>query len=112
MNLFVITSYSIHYTKLYDDVVNAFLVSAERLISTAVNGHEIYGVSSGNPLMLKDLVDIFSKTVQRTLPVEWGGRHYRNREVMLSWQNFNSLPGWRPKIKLSEGIASTYGVRL
>jgi len=87
-----------------DDVVEAFVSSAERLLANAVEGHERYAVSSGTPLRLRDLVDLYGRVTGRYLPIEWGGRPYRDREVMVPWNSGTAVPGWQPKVGLEEGI--------
>lgn len=87
-----------------DDVVEAFVLSAQRLLSNAVEGHERYAVSSGSPIRLRDLVELYGRVTGRTLPIEWGGRPYRDREVMVPWNTGMALPGWQPQVCLDEGI--------
>ncbi|MGI9860906.1 NAD(P)-dependent oxidoreductase [Moorella naiadis] len=87
-----------------DDVVDAFVLAAERLQKGKVEKHEAYAVSSGTPIRLRDIVDIYSRIIGKDLPIEWGGRPYRNREVMVPWNNGMQLPDWQPKISIEEGI--------
>ena len=87
-----------------DDVVDAFVLAAERLLSTVAIGHECYSVSSGNPLKLRDLVELYGRVTGKALPITWGGRSYRPREVMIPWNMGLVLPGWRPQVGLKEGI--------
>lgn len=87
-----------------DDVVNAFQIAAARLMAGQVSVPENYGVSSGNPIPLKKLVEIYEQLIGVNLPIHWGGRPYREREVMRPWNYFATLPGWEPKISIKEGI--------
>ncbi len=87
-----------------DDVVEAFVLAAERLLDTAVEGHERYAVSSGLPVRLRDLVELYGQVTGRVLPIEWGGRPYRPREVMVPWNTGAIVPGWLPKVGLEEGL--------
>ena len=87
-----------------DDVIDAFMIAAEKLISNRVEKHEEYEVSSGNPIRLKDLVAIYEKVIGKKLPIEWGGRPYRSREVMVPYNKGRLLPGWMPKILLEVGV--------
>ncbi|MEJ2632456.1 MAG: NAD(P)-dependent oxidoreductase [Acidihalobacter sp.] len=90
-----------------DDVVEAFVLSASMLERQTL-GHERYGVSSGAPMRLVDLVDAFERaTGCEKLPIEWGGRPYRPREVMEPWQSYRTPPGWTPHISFAEGIVQT-----
>jgi len=87
-----------------DDVIDAYLIAAERLITDQVSNHETYAVSSGSPISLSQLVNVYEKETSRKLPIHWGGRPYRNREVMKTWNRGEKIPGWEPKVTLSAGI--------
>lgn len=87
-----------------DDVVNAFILSAERLLTNEGRQYEDYAVSYEKPMKLKDLVEIYQKVTGKSLTIEWGGRSYRPREVMVPWRKGKLLPGWTPKICLEDGI--------
>lgn len=87
-----------------DDVIEAFIIAAHRLLNGKVDGHERYAVSSGNPVNLKELVSVYEKVANVKLPIQWGGKCYRDREVMLPWNRGDLLPDWKPKISLIDGI--------
>ncbi len=87
-----------------DDVVEAFIHAAVRLLENKVQNHERYAVSSGKPIKLIDIVKVYEKIIGRELPIQWGGKPYRNREVMKPWLNYKVLPVWKPNISLEEGI--------
>jgi nucleoside-diphosphate-sugar epimerase len=87
-----------------DDVVAAYLVAARRVRSFTEGRHEIYSVHSGEPIRLKDLVELYFKLGDRSLDVSWGSRPYREREVMTPWNEGAWLPGWRPTTPLRKGL--------
>ena len=87
------------------DVVEAYSIAAN-LVSKQSRGHKIYGVSSGKPVQLKELVKLFEDITGIKVPVEWGKRPYRPREVMTPWSCSIPLPGWVPGVPLEEGIRS------
>ncbi len=87
-----------------DDVVDAFMKAAERLFKGKTEKQEDYAVSSGKAVKLKDIVGIYEKIIGKKLPIKWGGRPYRSREVMMPWKKGRLLPGWRIKVGLEEGI--------
>lgn len=87
-----------------DDVVDAFILAAGRLQKGEVRGQEDYAVSSGNPVKLRELVELYARVTGKDLPIEWGGRPYRHREVMVPWNKGVPIPGWEPKIGVEEGI--------
>jgi len=87
-----------------DDVIDGYLQAARRLLDNKVSGMEEYAISSGNPISLKDLVAVYGRIVKKPMPINWGGRPYRFREVMVPWNKGKNLPGWKPKVGLIEGI--------
>jgi len=87
-----------------DDIVEAFMIALERLLNGEVEKYEDYAVSSGKPIKLKDLVKAYENVIEKKLPIEWGRRPYRIREVKVPWSKGQGLPGWRPKVRLNEGI--------
>lgn len=89
-----------------DDVARSFLVAAKRLQYGEVHGHEQYAISSGQPISLRNLVKLFEQSLGLPIPIQWGGRPYRPREVMEPWCAA-SLPGWKPEVSLVEGLRRT-----
>lgn len=89
-----------------DDVVEAYLIAAQRLIKGCVSQHEVYVVSSGQPLPLKELVHLYADVTKKSMKVNWGARPYRYREVMVPWNRGSILPEWKAKINLIDGLSS------
>ncbi|WP_409341775.1 NAD-dependent epimerase/dehydratase family protein [Paenibacillus sp. MBLB4367] len=87
-----------------DDVVQAYRLAAARLLGGLTKGGETYALSSGKPIPLKKLVELVAQSMGRKLPIEWGARPYRKREVMIPWSKGEPLPGWQPTITLEEGL--------
>lgn len=87
-----------------DDVVEAFILAGEYLSANRYDYCGTYGVSSMNPIPLREVVKIFEEVTDKKLSIEWGGRPYRQREVMVPWKSFRILPGWSPKVNLRAGI--------
>jgi nucleoside-diphosphate-sugar epimerase len=83
-----------------EDVVDAYLIAALRLCQAKVLHHEIYAVSSGYPLPLKELVLLYSEATKKEVKVNWGARPYRVRELMTTWENGKSIENWKPKLDL------------
>jgi|GEM_PF-77423 nucleoside-diphosphate-sugar epimerase/GT2 family glycosyltransferase len=94
-----------------DDVVDAFIAAAKRLFEGKVDRHEIYAISSGRPIQLRDLVNIYKAITGYELDLIWGGRPYRGREVMVPWTGGKHLPDWSPKISLEQGIKNCKGTQ-
>ncbi|HEY8666524.1 MAG TPA: NAD-dependent epimerase/dehydratase family protein [Tepidisphaeraceae bacterium] len=87
-----------------DDVVEAYMLAAEQVLSEATSGHRRYTVSSGSPLKLRELVRKYEQVTGRQLRIEFGARPYRDREVMRPWERGQRIPGWEPKTELADGI--------
>lgn len=90
-----------------DDVMQAYLTAAERLLAGAVQGHECYAVSSGQPIQLRELVRLVENVLGRSLPINWGARAYRSREVMQPWEGV-LLPGWAAQVNLAQAIRDMF----
>jgi len=90
-----------------DDVTEAYLIAAQRLIECKVKQHELYSVSSGNPMPLRDLVELYSEVIGSAVNVNWGARQYRFREVMKTWTGGSNLEGWQPKYSLADGMKNS-----
>lgn len=64
-------------------------------------------ISSQRRMTLRKLATLFEKVTQKKLNIVWGGRPYRERDVMVPWEKGQPLPGWKPKISLEEAIKRT-----
>lgn len=88
-----------------DDVVNAFVLAGQRILKNNSKKMESFAVSSGSLISLKELVKLFENISGTKLYIKWGGRPYRDREVMLPWNTGKHLPGWSAKVSLKEGLS-------
>ena len=89
-----------------DDVVEAYLIAATRLLNEQGRNYEEYAISSGQQIALRDLVETYLSAVRKDANIKWGGRKYRDREVMIPWNKGKPLPGWTPRISLKDGLRS------
>jgi nucleoside-diphosphate-sugar epimerase len=89
-----------------NDVVAAFLNALKRMQSKIDTKHEHFAVSSQKLISLKKLVSIYEEVHGVILNINWGGRAYRDREVMVPWGGGKKLPNWSPKIGIREGLKS------
>ena len=85
------------------DVVDALLVAAQRAGSNDANPSELFAVSAARRYTLREVIELYSSVTGRRVDVVWGGRPYRDREVMIPWSG-DPLPGWRPAVPLVEGL--------
>lgn len=86
-----------------DDVVEALLVAASHTAAHA--GHGRFGLGGVPAHSLREIVAMIEALSGRRLPVAWGARPYRDREVMQPWRAMKPLPGWMPRIALEAGLA-------
>jgi nucleoside-diphosphate-sugar epimerase len=87
-----------------DDVVNAFLIADDQMEKIDPGSHRSYMISSNKLIKLRDLVKRYEDITGKELPIHWGGRSYRPREVMIPWNKGKVLPGWNPSVSLEEGL--------
>lgn len=87
-----------------NDVCIAF-ETAMNLIDFEKGGiHHKYVVKHPKSYSLKEVIDIFEKTVQKKVNIIWGGKTYRKREVMQLWDQGQILPNWFARISLEDGF--------
>lgn len=86
-----------------DDVVAGFEVLANRLADPGASLLPEYVLTSGHSLALRELARLYERVNNVSLSIEWGGRPYREREVMDPYKG-NVLPGWSPKVDLETGM--------
>lgn len=88
-----------------DDVCAAFLQAAHELLAMQIPYFESYVVRGAETITLRQLVFLLQKIIApRKLLIEFGGRPYRNREVMQLWQQGKCLANWRARIPLQDGL--------
>lgn len=77
-----------------DDVVSGFIHLAKMLQEGGSLRPE-YVLSSGKRITLKQLAEQYAKINNVSLNINWGGRPYRKREVMMPYKG-RVLVGWKP----------------
>jgi CDP-paratose synthetase len=93
-----------------DNVVDGYL----RLITllSKESGKTLRGqdfaLKARQPLSLKKLAQVFEQVTGTTLHINWGKLPYRPREVMVPWNRGKTVPGYKPKVSLEEGIKKTF----
>lgn len=86
-----------------DDVISGFT----HLIKLLEEDKELlneYVLVAQQRYNLKEIAAIFEKVSGKKLQIIWGGRPYREREIMCPWQKGTPLPGWKAKLSLEDGI--------
>ena len=93
-----------------DDVIDAYIKMIELIKNDELKSFsgKSFIVSSDRLIKLKELADIFSKVTQKRLNINWGGKSYRKREVMMPWNKGERIPGWNPKVSFEEGMRKIF----
>lgn len=94
-----------------EDVVSAYNVLINHLNSKNCNefNNKEYVLTNNEKCSLKDLSKIFEEVTNSKLNIKWGGRTYREREVMIPYSNGITVPNWTQKYTLKEAIKKTIG---
>lgn len=94
-----------------EDILNAFNTMINNLQGDVKKrySNKSFIVSSNQRMKLKELAILFEKVTHRKLNINWGGRPYRNREVMIPYHDGILVPNWKQKYTLEEAILKTIG---
>jgi CDP-paratose synthetase len=87
-----------------DDICRAFEQCVKRIYQEPLGYNAIFGLPGRESVSLKELVGIYEASNDCKLNIIWGGREYREREVMSPAVNIATLPDWTPQIPLCEGL--------
>ena len=86
------------------DVSRAFILAANHLSKSNSEQFNIWNVRSHEAYTLREIHKILENVSGKALPVKWGGRDYRSREVMQLKQTYENVPGWKEEVSLAEGL--------
>lgn len=78
-----------------EDVVSAYILAAKYIVMGKTEFLGSYAVTSGTAISLRELAERYSQLIGKKIHIEWGGRPYRRREVMIPWTKGVILPGWK-----------------
>ncbi len=87
-----------------EDVVAAYGQLIRLLEQSGVELQDKYCVSAPVTHTLRQVVQIFCEVTGCTLEITWGGRPYRERELMDPRPLYPPVPGWAPRYTLEAGI--------
>lgn len=93
------------------DVVAAFLKAAEHLVGSQAPLREAYLIP-GTRLTVRELVTRVTQATGHPIQVQWGGRPYRPREVMVPVKaEGQALLGWGPHVDLDQALNRAFLLR-
>lgn len=92
------------------DLARAYEAGLQYLRSKKDGGYEALFVGSGQKQTLRQVAGVFEKVYEQKLNINWGGRPYRENEIMKL--DFDLRPvfqalSWSPEFSLEQGIAAT-----
>ena len=95
-----------------EDIINAYELLIRHLNSDnkIQFQNKTFAVKSNERMRLKDLAKVFEEATHTNLNINWGARVYREREVMVPWEENDTVPGWEPKYSLKDAIQKTLGI--
>jgi nucleoside-diphosphate-sugar epimerase len=88
-----------------DDAVECLLAAAAYLAAGGPSP-AVFSAQSDTPVTVRRLVDLLGQATGCTIPVRWGARPSRPREMLTPWRFATRPPGWSPRIPLAAGLRS------
>ena len=86
------------------DVCTAYEAAYGLLSTNDDVKNEIFGVMTGTQYTLKYIISVYEQKIGKKLNVHFGGKSYKEREVMIPFEHYKVLPNWKSKISLEEGL--------
>ncbi|TKF23451.1 NAD(P)-dependent oxidoreductase [Vibrio genomosp. F6] len=87
------------------DAVRALDIALKRVSLAEAPKSEEFTILTGDDISLKELTKLIESEFNLPININWGGRPYRDREVMtLPESVYQTLPGWKKQVSLKEGI--------
>lgn len=93
-----------------DDVISSFVLLANHLKNDHPDVHngDSFAVKSEKRYTLKELASLFEQAAKAKLNINWGSRSYREREVMVPWEDGKVVPGFQQKLSTIINIRKTF----
>lgn len=93
-----------------EDVVEGYKKMIEHLSSKDANlfHNKTFALKAKKRVSLKELAKIYEECLQVKLNIKWGERKYRQREVMMPWEDGEIIPGWSPKYSIKDAILNMH----
>jgi len=86
------------------DVCTAYECTFEYLSKKAAPCRDVFGVYTGERHTLKEAICLYEKYLNKKIDVVFGGKTYKDREVMDPINSLLKVPGWFPKISPLVGL--------
>ena len=86
------------------DVCAAYQDAYKLLLENKDIQNEVFSVCTHDLRSLREIVSLFTALLDGLVLINWGGKPYKKREIMIPSYPFPTLPGWVPKISLEDGL--------
>lgn len=86
------------------DVSTAYQCAFEYLKTVEHPCREVFGVFTGERMTLKEAILLFENFCSKAIHVNFGGKQYKEREVMNPISCLLPVPGWHPLISPVDGL--------
>ena len=87
-----------------EDLVSGYVRAVSLVNEMGPGAYARYALRGEEPRELRILVEEFLKISGRHLQINWGGRAYRDREIMDPAGIGTVLPGWQPRYNWQQGV--------
>lgn len=98
-----------------DDVIEGYIKAIDFIFKNGKPISEFADIGSGKPIQLIKFVQLFEKIFNKKVKVNFGGRLYRRREVMVTKANIirtKKILHWQPKITIEQGLYNIKNSRI
>lgn len=92
-----------------DDVSCAYECAYKYLYKKTDSCREVFGVYTGERYSLKEAIGMYEQYLNKSINVIFGGKKYKDREVMNPIESLIKVPGWQPAINPKEGLKKLAG---
>lgn len=87
-----------------NDVCTAYEASYQLLVNEDKFINNTYGVRTGRLVTLQEAITILEIALGKHINVVFGGKPYKEREVMSPCETYDYLPNWRAIMSVEEGF--------
>ena len=87
------------------DVCTAYEAAYYLMLESTDIKNKTFGVMTGNQHSLKSIIALYEQMMGKKMNVHFGGRAYKEREVMVPYKHYNVLPNWNAKVMINKGLA-------
>ena len=91
------------------DVCTAYEAAYYLMLESTDIKNKTFGVMTGNQHSLKSIIALYEQMMGKKMNVHFGGRAYKEREVMVPYKHYNVLPNWNAKVMIDKGLTLLAG---